>query len=98
MAITNCKIIISVVVLFFLFIILRSIYYKMNNNEKFVNIEKEKGVIKWKRNKCNFYMNETLQDVLKKQKIEMVSGEDNDWKLYFPCGYNEIDREIEQMK
>lgn len=49
---------------------------------------------KWHRNKCNYYVSQTVQDVLDEKKI---NNDDNNWTIYLPCGYDEIDDEIKQM-
>jgi len=49
---------------------------------------------KWHRNKCNYYVSQTVQDVLDEKKI---NSDDNNWTIYLPCGYDEIDDEIKQM-
>lgn len=54
----------------------------------------EKNVNKWNRNKCDFIMSKTLEDELYNNNI---ARSDNDWNLYFPCGYDEIEKEISLM-
>jgi len=49
---------------------------------------------RWSRNTCNYLMNSTLEDELKSNNI--TYSKDN-WNLYFPCAYDEIDKEISQM-
>uniref|UniRef100_A0A6C0E9Y9 Tubulin-tyrosine ligase n=1 Tax=viral metagenome TaxID=1070528 RepID=A0A6C0E9Y9_9ZZZZ len=58
--------------------------------EHMTNIAKKFG---WKRNKCAYTMNETLKNVLIENEI--VNSEE--WDLYFPCTYDDINYEIRQM-
>lgn len=50
--------------------------------------------IKWSRNKCNYYMGETLFDVLRNFKIQR---DDTNWGLYMPCAYDDIAGEHDAM-
>lgn len=63
-----------------------------NINEHMINISPD---IKpsWNRNKCKFYMNDTLKNVLKNNNIK----QSDKWNVYFPCGYDDISKEIESM-
>jgi len=49
---------------------------------------------KWNRNKCDYVMNKTLEDELASNNIDHSSTK---WDLYFPCGYDEIDKEVDMM-
>lgn len=49
----------------------------------------------WTRNKCDYLMNETLSDVLSDNNI---SYSDENWTMQFPCGYDEISKEIDQFQ
>ena len=49
---------------------------------------------KWNRNKCDYIMNDTLTDELKNNNIKYSQS---NWNLYFPCAYDEIDKEMSQM-
>ena len=48
----------------------------------------------WGRNTCGYLMSDTIQD-------ELTNGgfvkSDNDWSVYFPCAYDEIAKEVNQM-
>ena len=46
------------------------------------------------RNKCDYIMGETLQDILEKHNIQ---NSPDTWQLYLPCGYDEIQKEITDM-
>jgi hypothetical protein len=50
---------------------------------------------KYGRNKCDYYMNKTIENVLVENKINNTS--ENDWDVYFPCGYDDIDKEINEF-
>ena len=73
------------------------IYYSCTNNGNF-DIEhftqKSNGTTTWNRNKCKYTLGDTLENELKKHGIKKSS---NSWNLYFPCGYDEIQKEISQM-
>lgn len=51
--------------------------------------------IKWNRNDCPYLMSKTLENVLNENKIFKDSA--NGWQIYFPCSYDEIEKEIDQM-
>lgn len=84
-------------VISFLIIILVVILYinkgKENNTmEDMINIEYLKT--KWSRNNCNYYMNKTYLDELDKHNIKR---DDVNWNLYFPCSYDNPNKEINNM-
>jgi hypothetical protein len=62
------------------------------NEEHMINILPDEFP-SWNRNKCKFYMNETLKNVLKDNYI----NQSDEWNLYFPCGYDNISKEIKDM-
>jgi hypothetical protein len=64
--------------------------------EHLINIPKINKTVKWNRNKCSYMMNNTLTDVLDENNINKT--EDDDWQLYFPCTYDEIEKEIGMIK
>ena len=49
---------------------------------------------KWNRNECKYVMNKTLKTVLDDNNMTNSSS---DWTLRFPCGYNDMNGEIEKM-
>ena len=69
-------------------------YLLMNNNEcnKFEHMDN--NGITWSRNTCPYSMNPTLKNELLNNNITKSS---NNFDLYFPCAYDEINKEIEMM-
>lgn len=60
--------------------------------ESMINIDYEKTY--WNRNNCPYIMSQTLVDELEKSNIQRS---DNDWGLYFPCAYDDIRKEVNEM-
>lgn len=48
----------------------------------------------WSRNQCDFSMNQTMLDELKNNNFIQS---DSNWNVYFPCGYDEVTKEVSQM-
>lgn len=63
-----------------------------HNQEHMINLPYEKT--SWNRNICQYKMNKTLEDELKNNNINKSN---EDWNLYLPCSYNDINKEINQM-
>lgn len=63
--------------------------------EEMINIKYSEGPVLWNRNKCKYMMNNVLADLLKQYNLNKTL--DNDWHLYFPCTYNDINAEIKEM-
>ncbi len=63
--------------------------------EEMINIKYSETPVKWQRNKCKYVMNNVLTDVLKKYGLD--ESKQDDWQLYFPCTYNDINNEIKEM-
>lgn len=72
--------------------------------ERIINCEKEHMVnlnsitseIKWSKDqKCEYAMTQIYLDVLKNYEIKETSN--NDWIIYFPCTYNQMDDEINKV-
>jgi len=59
--------------------------------ENMINIDYKPA--KWNRNKCEYLMNTTLENELSSNDIEKSEL----WNLYFPCAYDEIEKEVNQM-
>jgi hypothetical protein len=68
-------------------------FNNLHDAEHMINIS-HVNVSKWNRNKCDYMMNETLLDELQTHGIEHSAY---DWDVYFPCAYDEINKEIEEM-
>lgn len=49
---------------------------------------------RWNRNQCLYTMSETIEDELVNSGFEKST---KDWNLYFPCAYDEITKEVQQM-
>lgn len=64
----------------------------INNEEHFDN-EKYTSA-KWNRNKCQYTLGDTFEDELKKNG---VNKSNDSWNLYFPCAYDDINKEIDEM-
>ena len=57
------------------------------------NINKQH--VTFARNKeCKYLMNKTIKHIFDKNNVK----EDNDWNLYLPCTYNNIDKELSSIK
>lgn len=84
-----------IVLILLLIVTLIYCIYKTQYVENMINIQKIKTP-KWNRNKCIYTMGETLKNVLNDYKI--VQNDQNDWQLYFPCTYDEIDKEIDMIQ
>lgn len=67
--------------------------FSSNINEGMVEVSRLTNV-NWSRNQCPYSMNETLSKVLDNNNINY---EDNNWQLYFPCTYDNIDEEINNI-
>lgn len=82
-------------IIIILLLIILIVQLNSNHIEPLVNIPPIKGQ-KWKRTKCNYYMNETIKDVLNNNKITKTNG--NDWDLIMPCLYDDIENEVSKIK
>lgn len=64
-------------------------------NNKIVNTESINRIkTKWSRNTCEYLISDTLNDEIKNNG--MIQSE-NDWNLFFPCGYDNIKNEVNRM-
>ena len=78
------------VLLFLIFFIIIKKILNYNNTEKFKNTKK----IGWSQNRCFFTMNETINNIFDKYNIEK---DNENWDIYLPCSYDEINKEIKNM-
>ncbi|ARF09291.1 tubulin-tyrosine ligase family protein [Catovirus CTV1] len=62
-------------------------------NENMIDVSKLENTV-WSRNQCPYNMNETLTKVLNDNQI---NHGDKDWQLFFPCTYDNIDEEINNI-
>lgn len=64
--------------------------------EKMMNIDNsnEQQISSWSRNECPYIMNKTLEDELNNGKIYR---NDKNWNLYFPCSYDNTNKEVNSM-
>lgn len=85
------------VILPLLVVLTAFIYLSYNqNNENMVNIPKIDGPIKWKRDpSCGTRIGKALNNSMDRNNINKTK--DDDWNVYFPCGYNSINKEIEKI-
>ena len=68
-----------------------------NIYEDMINIKQVNNIAKWKRNpKCEYLMSQGITDVVGTGNFENTN--DDDWDVYFPCHYNEISEEIDEIK
>ena len=63
-----------------------------NQNENMMMIPNTTAY--WNRNECPFNMNNIMMDELKTNGFEYSN---NNWNVYFPCGYDEITKEVNKM-
>jgi hypothetical protein len=75
---------------------LLSDFTSSDTSEHMINIEpiNSDTLTKWNRNECKYMMNDTLSNVLNANNIKQSN---DNWDLFFPCGYDEINKEIEQL-
>lgn len=66
------------------------------NNESNIIHEIESNISYNRSSKCKYMMNKTLSNVLEKNNIQ-YNEDINEWSLYFPCTYNNIDEEIRNV-
>jgi len=59
-----------------------------------VSVSPLKQKIYWNQNKCDYSLGKTMDNVLKRNNI-IKSGDK--WQIYFPCGYDEINNELNKM-
>lgn len=65
---------------------------KCKSSEHMINVSYD-GKQQYQRNKCDYMMNASFNDVLKQYNI----NEDVNGSIIFPCGYDEINKEINEM-
>lgn len=63
-----------------------------NNSEHMINISQDTQP-EWTRNKCGYYMNKAFQEVLNEHNIT----NNKNGNFIFPCGYDNIEKEIQEM-
>lgn len=69
----------------------------IKQSEHMINISKAPPNVKWSRNTCAYNMNQTMLDILSENKFIYTDKNKEDWMLYFPCGYDDIDQEISNI-
>ena len=85
------------IILLIIILIIIIYIYIYQKNERMIDIPKINQPVKWTVNKnCNYHMNETIRTILEKHKIKHTS--DDDWVLYIPCTYNNLRKEIADVK
>jgi len=85
------KIILLIVIMFTISIILNKV-----DIEYMVNIPKIDGTIKWKRDdNCSNDMTKVLKNTLDDNDLKRTN--DDNWIVQFPCNYNYIDNEIQNI-
>ena len=82
------KVVYILIVILILIIVSYCIYYYNKKNEK---------IEPFKYHKCNKYkVGKILGNVLEENNITRT--ENKDWDIYLPCGYNYVERELQQIK
>lgn len=67
------------------------------NIEFMIDIEPLDEEVKWQRNKtCKYLMGKTVKNVIDKNDFNATSNDN--WNMYFPCTYNNIGKEISDIK
>lgn len=66
------------------------------SKENMISIPPEQAT-KWARSECKYDMNQTMINVLSENKLDKSDKDKEDWMLYFPCGYDDIDEEIKAI-
>ena len=72
-------------------LLLLILYYIISNKNK--NYDNNL-LPKWNRNKCDYVMSDTIKNELIKNNLNESS---DNWNLYFPCTYDNINKEISEM-
>ena len=86
----------KIILLFVLLVLIIYIYIRQRN-EQMIDIPNINQPAKWTVNKnCNYVMGETIKDILKENNIEHTDNDD--WILYLPCTYNNLSKEINDVK
>jgi hypothetical protein len=85
------------IIILILLLVIFSVYHYFsisdcNKQENMISVRYNKPT--WSRNNCPYIMSKTLGDQLNKHGIEQS---DDNWDLYFPCGYDDINEEINAM-
>ena len=89
-----------IIILIIALIILTVCYYFAMNCNNVCNVSENMIVIPyskptaWNRNSCPYLMNQTLEDQL---NVHGIGHSNDNWSLYFPCGYDDIENEINAM-
>lgn len=84
------------VTIFIFSLLILIIYYSFTCNKDSEHFENETyAPVKWNRNKCEYILGDTIESELKKNG---ASRSTDSWDLYFPCGYDDISKEIDEME
>ncbi len=87
------------IVLFILLLLLFILYQYDNEIEHLINVPQYAGIEedkpKWSQTKCSYQLNETVSDVLDKNANYTFNHNESDFVL--PCGYDYIDKEINDI-
>lgn len=87
----------KIILLLFVILVLIIYIYIRQRNEQMIDIPNINQPAKWTVNKnCNYVMGETIKDILKENNIEHTDSDD--WILYLPCTYNNLSKEINDVK
>lgn len=94
----NLLIKIVIIILFILLVIvIYNLFFDKSVKENMINIDNIDNAV-WTRNQCPYIMNETLKKVLEDNNLKHENNNINgEWQLYFPCTYDNIDEEINNI-
>jgi len=66
------------------------------NKETMINIDPIPNKITWTKNKqCRYQTIKTIQNIIDKNNF--IKDTDNNWNIYMPCTYNDINKEIKHI-
>lgn len=82
------------IILFLLFVLFVIIIYYFNIHVNKKDIELYSNDLFWNRNKCNHPINKTFENQLKKYN---VNRDETKWNVFFPCSYDNPEKELEEM-
>ena len=80
----------------FLVCIIYIIFNKKSDKEHMIDIPNIENPT-WTRNKCNYLFNNTVKKVFDNYNVNN-SGDENEWDIYLPCTYDDINQEINDIQ
>ena len=89
-SVNNCK---NIILISLACILIYLILLRPNSSQEHMIDIQPVSEPKWNRNKCKYIMNKSHTSTLKNNNI---TKSNTDWDYYFPCIYDDIDKEIEE--